>query len=55
MILRKEFVGLTTAAVLTGSFVVTAHAADDAKVAPIKLTPEEIAEKAARKGCKVNI
>ena len=55
MILRKELIGLATVAVLTGSFVVAAHAADDVKVAPIKLTPAEIAEKAARKGCKVNI
>ena len=35
--------------------VATAHAADDAKVAPLKLTPKEIAEKAARKSCKVKI
>jgi len=35
--------------------IVTAHAADDAKVAPLKLTPKEVAEKAARKGCKVKI
>jgi hypothetical protein len=35
--------------------VATAQAADDAKVAPLKLTPKEIAEKAARKGCKVKI
>lgn len=55
MILRKGLIGLATAAVLTGSFVGAAHAADDVKVPPLKLTPAEVAEKAARKGCKVNI
>lgn len=55
MILRKKFNVLAAAAVLAGPFVFAAHAADDAKVAPLKLTPEEIAEKEARKGCKVKI
>jgi hypothetical protein len=43
------------AGLVAAAGVATAHAADDAKVAPLKLTPNEIAEKAARKGCKVKI
>jgi len=31
------------------------QAAGDVKVAPLKLTPDEIAERAARKGCKIKI
>lgn len=55
MILRKVLTAFAATAVLTGSFVVAAQAADDAKVAPIKLTPEEVVEKEARKGCKIAI
>ena len=47
--------GMTALAFAAAAIAGTAQAADDAKVAPLKLTPAEIAERAARKGCKIKI
>ena len=55
MISRIPLLGLTGAMALAVSLAGPVAAADDAKVAPLKLTPEEVAEKAARKGCKIKI
>lgn len=55
MISRIPLLGLTGATLMAILLVGPAHAADDAKVAPLKLTPEEVAERAARKGCKIKI
>ena len=55
MISRIPLLGLTGATALAVSLAGPVAAADDAKVAPLKLTPEEVAEKAARKGCKIKI
>ncbi|MGI9480624.1 MAG: hypothetical protein ACR2PI_28330 [Hyphomicrobiaceae bacterium] len=54
MISRIPLLGLTGATALAVSLAGPVVAAD-AKVAPLKLTPEEVAEKAARKGCKIKI
>ena len=55
MISRIPLLGLAGATALAVSLAGPVAAADDAKVAPLKLTPEEVAEKAARKGCKIKI
>lgn len=55
MISHTKWLGMTAICLLAVSFAGAAHAADDAKVAPLKLTPEEITERAARKGCKIKI
>ncbi len=55
MISHTNWFSMTVICLLTVSFAGTANAADDAKVAPLKLTPDEIAEHAARKGCKIKI
>lgn len=47
--------GAIALAFLAATLPGTALAAGDAKVAPLKLTPEEVAERAARKGCKIKI
>lgn len=55
MILRSKWFGLATAVSAMLISVGSTQAADDAKVAPLKLTTAEVAERAARKGCKVSI
>jgi hypothetical protein len=56
MIRVTGLVGLLAAIVaLASGGTSIATAADDAKVAPLSLTPAEIGEKEARKGCKIKI
>ena len=50
-----DALGMTALAFAAVALTGPAQAADDAKVAPIKLTPAEVAERAARKGCKIKI
>jgi len=52
---RIPLLGLAGATLLVVSSIGPIHAADDVKVAPLKLSPEEVAERAARKGCKIKI
>ena len=54
MIVRFGLLGCA-AALMAGLAAGAVFAADDATVAPLKLTPEEAAERAARKGCKIKI
>lgn len=58
-IIGRAWKSLAAASLLASFGVGAALAADDAKVAPLKLTskltPEEIAEREARKGCKIKI
>ena len=54
----REFGAACRGAVMILAASLTASAAfgaDDAKVEPLRQTPEEIAERAARKGCKIKI
>lgn len=47
--------GALAVALLATAWAGPAMATGDAKVAPLKLTPEEVAEREARKGCKIKI
>lgn len=53
MIVRAGLIG--SVITLAMSVATTVQAAGDVKVAPLKLTPEEVAEREARKGCKIKI